>query len=181
MKQLNSPPVPTLSMKTVAELTPEEFILPPLHQAARQRDLKALRKFIAEGQAINSKCDRDSKSGEGGNSALWFAAQGLAPGSVPIAAALLEAGADINQAGEFNMTPMHMACSWGHADLVEFLHSHGAKLNLMDDYGRTPVQLAQEDYAEGQATKPNDRPDGFEGWLNGMAKINAYFATLAAK
>jgi hypothetical protein len=143
--------------------------------------LKALKKFIADGQVVNAKCDRDPKSGEGGNSALWFAAQGLEPDSVPIAAALLEAGADVNQPGEFNLTPMHMACSWGHVDLVKFLHSHGARLNLMDDHGRTPIELAREDYAEALKMPKEKWPEGFGVWLAGMAEINEYFGRLEVK
>lgn len=161
-------------MKTVDELTPEEFTLPPLHQAARQRDTAKAAALIAAGADVNAADPRNDE-GEGGNSPLWYAAQGLPPGGVPIAQLLVEAGADVNLPGEFNMTPLHIACSWGQVEMVRFLHEHGAKIDCKDDYNRTPVELVQADYDAGLATSEKDRAPGWDAWLQNMAAIKAYF------
>lgn len=111
-------------MKTVDELSPAEFTLPPLHQAARQRDLQKVQELLNAGANVN-EADPRSENGEGGNSPLWYAAQGIPGGGVPVAQLLIDAGAEVNAPGEFDRTPLHMACSWGHCDMVQFLHQHG--------------------------------------------------------
>ena len=160
-------------MKTVDELDESEFTLPPLHQAARQRDLEKTKFLIASGANVN-ELDKRDLNGDGGNSPLWYAAQGAPAGGVAIAQLLIQAGAKVNAQGEFGMTPLHMACSWGHPDMVVFLHKHGADLDLKDDYGRTPASLARADYEEGKSTPTGTAPIGFETWLEGMASINDY-------
>lgn len=166
------------NMKTVDELDESEFTLPPLHQAARQRDVEKAKSLIASGADVN-ELDRREASGDGGNSPLWYAAQGLPTGGVAVARLLVQAGADVNAKGEFGMTPLHMACSWGHPDMVVFLHEHGADISAEDDYGRTPIELARADYEEGKRMPEDAQPVGFAPWLEGMATINAYFDTLA--
>lgn len=161
-------------MKKVDDLTPPEFTLPPLHQAARQRDIDKTRQLLDQGLDVNAK-DPVLESGDGGNTSLWYAAQGLPTGGVAIAKLLVAAGADINEPGEFNMTALHIACSWGHADMVKFLHAHGADLYAVDHYGRTPAMLTRADYAEGLTTPPEKRLAGWDGWLKGMEKITLYF------
>ena len=164
-------------MKTVEELTPTEFTLLPLHQAARQRDVSKVMSLISEGADVN-EADPRSDRGEGGNSPLWYAAQGLPCGGVPVARLLIENGADVNAPGEFGMTPLHMACSWGHPDMAVFLHQHGAALDIKDAYDRTPVELAIADYDQGMATPEKERAPGWDKWLEGMAAITAYFDAL---
>lgn len=164
-------------MKTVDELNPEEFTLPPLHQAARQRDVNKAAALIAAGADVN-ETDARHANGDGGNTPLWYAAQGLPPAGVAVAGLLVEAGAAVNARGEHGMTPLHMACSWGHADIAEFLHRNGASLDIEDDFGRTPPALAQADYEEGKAMPQDTWPTGFENWLHGIAAINSYFAGL---
>ncbi len=133
--------------------------------------------LIANGANVN-EVDKREANGDGGNSPLWYAAQGLSGGGVSVAQLLVQAGADVNAKGEFGMTPLHMACSWGHPDMVTFLYEHGADLSAKDDYGRTPVALARADYEEGKSTANPPQPDSFTTWLEGMATINRYFERL---
>lgn len=163
-------------MKKLHELGPEEFTLPPLHQAARQRDVEAVRALLTVWHDVNA-LDERLENGDGGNTPLWYAAQGLPGGGVPVAQLLLADGADINYPGEHGMTPLHMACSWGHADMVRYLCENGARQDLTDRWGRTPAALAQADYAEAQAAPATDRPAGWHAWLAGMAEIVAYFGS----
>ncbi|MBN3301882.1 CFA54 protein, partial [Amia calva] len=42
------------------------------------------------------------------------------------------------------LTPLHIACAFGHADIVHFLGAKNAELNLLDNKGRTPLVTAVE-------------------------------------
>jgi len=55
--------------------------------------------------------------------------------------------ADINHYGldyrnKFNLTPMMIACEHGDVDLVHKLKENGANLDLYDNYGRSPLNIA---------------------------------------
>lgn len=82
-----------------------------IHFAARYRDMPKLKALLAEGVDPNLPNGR-SKNGDGGNAPLWFVAQGKWAkdrDGTQIALALLNAGADVNQKGEYGRTALHMA------------------------------------------------------------------------
>jgi uncharacterized protein len=56
---------------------------------------------------------------------------------------LLKAGADINEpGGRRHQTPLHAAAFWGWNDVVQYLVDHGAKLDVKDSAGKTPIDAA---------------------------------------
>lgn len=56
---------------------------------------------------------------------------------------LLKAGADINEpGGRQHQTPLHAAAFWGWNDVVQYLVDHGAKLDVKDSTGKTPIDAA---------------------------------------
>ena len=56
---------------------------------------------------------------------------------------LLDAGADINSTHcDFKNTPLLVACWFGHSDCVKALINRGAKLDIPNIYGSTPVHIA---------------------------------------
>ncbi|HSP68766.1 MAG TPA: ankyrin repeat domain-containing protein [Bryobacteraceae bacterium] len=56
---------------------------------------------------------------------------------------LLKAGADINAAGGRRMqTPLAAAAYWGWNDVVQYLFDHGAKLDVKDSGGMSPIDAA---------------------------------------
>ena len=54
----------------------------------------------------------------------------------------LEAGIDINAVDSRGQTALHGAALWGLDEVVQFLADHGAKLDVKDRQGRTPLDAA---------------------------------------
>lgn len=114
-----------------------------IHSFARLRDLEGVRGELTSGvdvDVLNGK----APNGDGGNTALWFAAQGTAPESVPLVQLLVESGADINRACEHGYTPLHMAAQWRHLQIVRFLVDSGAEPFPESDVGDTPLDMARK-------------------------------------
>ena len=61
----------------------------------------------------------------------------------PIAANLLRAGADIN-AGDGAMTALHATALFDRPDMAGWLIERGARLDVKNSEGKTPLELAQE-------------------------------------
>nr|XP_023686910.1 ankyrin repeat domain-containing protein 26-like isoform X2 [Paramormyrops kingsleyae] len=59
---------------------------------------------------------------------------------------------DLNQLDKENRTPLHIACAYGHADVVLFLVENKAKLNLCDNQNRSPLMKAVQCQLETCAT-----------------------------
>jgi uncharacterized protein len=64
-------------------------------------------------------------------------------GDVAAIAALLNAGADIQNRGEHGYSPLHEAAMQGHLEAVKLLLQRGASVTAMNDDGSTPIQTAQ--------------------------------------
>ena len=54
----------------------------------------------------------------------------------------LQAGIDINAVDSRGQTALHGAAFWGLDDIVQFLADHGAKLDVKDRQGKTPLDAA---------------------------------------
>jgi uncharacterized protein len=138
----------------------------PLHQAAYNEDLAAVKKLIANGAAVNSVnrygVTALSLAAENGNAAIVEAllAAGANPntarpggetplmsasraGSLAAVVALLKAGADVHAAdAQFGQTALMWAAAEGHVDVIERLVEHGAKVNQRVGSGFTPLLFA---------------------------------------
>lgn len=55
---------------------------------------------------------------------------------------LLSEGADVSEKDWLRYAPLHWACYFGYADLVELLIGKGANPSLISDIGRTPLEIA---------------------------------------
>lgn len=83
------------------------------------------------------KKERRGATVMGGMTALLFAAR---DGQMDAARALVEAGADVNDAGAGEkMTPIVLAITNGHYDLAKYLLDHGADVKLSSDSGLTAL------------------------------------------
>jgi ankyrin repeat protein len=136
---------------------PENIGLTPLMWACRNRHLSIVESLLRRGAAVEERNFRDP-SGDGGNTALWFTAQGAFPGALPIARLLLQHQADVNAWCEHGTTPIHMAVAWLHLELVQFLVSRGADAFTRNDAGLTPLEAIRKSQAwcQAQETKTDD-------------------------
>ena len=55
----------------------------------------------------------------------------------PVAELLVRRGAALNEKNKELLTPLHVAIDCNHADSVELLLKHGAKVNALDSHGQT--------------------------------------------
>lgn len=58
---------------------------------------------------------------------------------------IVELGADVNAVNERGQTAMHGAASTSEDAVVQYLFDHGARLNVLDNRGRSPFDLTQGD------------------------------------
>jgi len=62
--------------------------------------------------------------------------------AVQTARYLVEHGADVNAAGDFGWTALHMAAYQGLNDVIEYLVGKGAKTEVFDQLGQTPLSAS---------------------------------------
>ena len=55
----------------------------------------------------------------------------------------LDRGADVNASNSLGLTAMHGAANRGWESVIQILADHGAKLDVKDNAGRTPMIFAQ--------------------------------------
>ena len=113
----------------------------PIHSAARMRDVESVQRELNAGVDVDV-LNSQAANGDGGNTALWFAAQGPPPTGFEIARLLIDAGAEIDRQCEHGRTALQMAAAWGHLDVVQLLIEHGADPTIRDDEGMTPSEFA---------------------------------------
>jgi len=71
---------------------------------------------------------------------IWVA---CTDGNMNKVVAFLASGVDINAQDEYGFSPIHAAASYGHDDLIEYLISNGANVNLRDADGDTPLLVCE--------------------------------------
>jgi ankyrin repeat protein len=78
-----------------------------------------------------------------------------------IAKRLVEMGADVNARGPFGWTAMHAAAYHGRNDIIELLINHGANIEVMDNFGQTPLSISYAIVTEGVGDNYNQTPRTF--------------------
>jgi ankyrin repeat protein len=123
----------------------------PLYRAVKSMDLPAIRLLVEKGA--------DPSMGITDNSTPLMLASGLgarprggeedvvekAGRADPLDAIKLfvESGADVNDVNDTGNTALHYAAQTGSTRIVEFLASKGAKLDVQNYQGKTPLDLAK--------------------------------------
>lgn len=112
----------------------------PLMRVAKVSDAGLMRLLLDKGANPNARM-------KNGGTAIMVAAsrpgRGAPPEAATIAAiaACLERGADVNAVNENGETALHVAVGRGDG-LVKFLAEKGARLDIKDKFGRTPLDVA---------------------------------------
>jgi len=117
------------------DVMPDRLGRAPLHYAALEGDVDAVRRLLNDGADPNIS---DSE----GFTPLHFAAQSR---SLDAAELLVAAGADPNAANGHGNSPLFVAVfnSRGEGELIQLLRAHGADPLRVNHYGQTPVGLAR--------------------------------------
>lgn len=106
-----------------------------IHRAALYGSLETLRVLVTK----LGSCDIDAGA-KNGSTALHLACQ---HGRLPAALYLLdECGANINATNEWNLTPLHFACTGGHSDVVEALLARKADYFILNAGRATALHMA---------------------------------------
>jgi len=120
----------------------------PLFRATRATDLAAIRLLIEKGASpLVATADKSTPlmvaAGQGVPLVVSEdTVQGASKGDPMDAMKLfLQAGADVNAANDAGFTAMHYAAQGGRNRLVEFLAANGAKFDVKNKAGRTPLDL----------------------------------------
>lgn len=66
---------------------------------------------------------------------------------------LIENGANVNQQGELNFTPIQNACLYGNLDIIEILLKNGAKTNIKNEFGYDAKYYTSEEYHDKKKSK----------------------------
>lgn len=77
----------------------------------------------------------------GGDTLLHIAAM---RGDARTASLLLKAGSDPNASGEMGYTALHWAYSEGHDEIAALLIDHGARTDILNDFGKLPEEEADD-------------------------------------
>ena len=70
---------------------------------------------------------------------------------------LVEMDFDVNEANDVGWTPLHAAAYVGENDMIQFLVDNGAKLDVQNGCGQTPLSLADGSKARGLVQIPRTR------------------------
>ena len=117
----------------------ERIVMPGYGEVPRKDHFGALcelgYKDIAKLMVVSKSIGLNSKGHEGRTPTLHAAYYGY----IEVLHALIQAGADFNQAADDGFTPLYMACQQGHVEVVHALIEAGAALNQAMDRGCTPI------------------------------------------
>lgn len=106
----------------------------PFHYAAVEGKTAFVQAMLAHKLVDVNMVDAD------GCSAVYYAA---ANGHADVLRALLEQGGDANLAS-IRRSPLHCATEWRRVECVALLLAHGARVDVEDKSGKTPLAIAQD-------------------------------------
>lgn len=75
---------------------------------------------------------------------MIIAVSSAASGDLESIIRLMNRGLDINEGDYDKRTPLHLAVSAGHIDIIKHLIENGANINCRDRWGATPLNDAKD-------------------------------------
>ncbi|RPA80025.1 ankyrin, partial [Ascobolus immersus RN42] len=106
----------------------------PLHRAAQNGDLEACRMLLERGATVDLRDETRFKS-----TALHWACKGK---HLRLVKMLVEKGAEVDAKNERGETPFLVASSQGETDIMTFLKSKGAAMDITDKQGEMALHKA---------------------------------------
>jgi uncharacterized protein len=143
--------------------TPGEGLLgagtTPLMRAARNGDYAAVKILLDAGADPTIKQPRGTNAlmmacGVGRGLGVFAKDVGTEGDLRQAAELLIDTGVDVNLANDDGLTGVHIAAQAGLDSVVALLAQHGAKLDVKDKRGRTPVDMAMGVGGRGRAGGP---------------------------
>jgi uncharacterized protein len=118
----------------------------PFVRAALSGDIEVMRLLLASGADPNIATTQGSTALMAASGINWIPGQSFSHSETEYVDAVklcLERGADVNAANSLKLTAMHGAANRGWESIIQILADHGAKLDVKDIAGRTPMTFAQ--------------------------------------
>ncbi|HLK47719.1 MAG TPA: ankyrin repeat domain-containing protein [Bryobacteraceae bacterium] len=118
----------------------------PFYRAARSADVAVMRLLLEKGADPNKPANDHTTpllaAATGQGARFAGGEERPEPEFVEAIRLCLDKGSDVNAANDRGDTPMHAAAQRGADQIVQFLADHGAKLDVKNKSGRTPLDLA---------------------------------------
>ena len=118
----------------------------PFVRAALSGDIEVMRLLLASGADPNIGTTQGTTALMAAAGINWIPGQTFSHSEAEYLEAVklcLERGADVNAANSLGLTAMHGAANRGWESIIQILADHGAKLDVKDIAGRTPMIFAQ--------------------------------------
>jgi ankyrin repeat protein len=118
----------------------------PFVRAALSGDLEVMRLLLASGADPNIATTQGTTALMAAAGINWIPGQTYGHSEAEYVDAVklcLERGAPVNAANSLGLTAIHGAANRGWPSIIQILADHGAKLDVKDNAGRTPMIFAQ--------------------------------------
>jgi len=118
----------------------------PFVRAALSGDIEVMRLLLESGADPKIATTQGTTALMAASGINWIPGQTYSHSEADYVQAVnlcLERGADVNAANSLGLTSMHGAANRGWESVIEILARHGAKLDVKDIAGRTPMIFAQ--------------------------------------